>query len=158
MKQKYTGRAEFLERIKKPECPSIAVLAEELNIPKTTLYAWSYSDKKRSAQAGMKKKKSNRTPIKKFSLLAASDGLKGKELQEFCNTNGVSLEELLSWRDLALGAIEHSESGAVVSKKQHEFEMKKVESDLKRKNEALAEAAALLVLQKKTSDIFRDEK
>ena len=158
MKQIYTGRAEFLERIKKPECPSIAVLSEELNIPKTTLYAWSYSGKKRSAQAGMKKKKSNRSPIKKFSLLAGSDGLKGKELNDFCNSNGVSLEELLSWRDLALGAIEHSESGAVVSKKQHDLEMKNVESDLKRKNEALAEAAALLVLQKKTSDLFRDEK
>jgi hypothetical protein len=158
MKQKYTGKVEFLKRIKKPECPSIAVLSEELNIPKTTLYAWSYSDKKRSAQAGMKKKKSNRSPIKKFSLLATCNGLKGKELQDFCNINGVSLEELLSWRDLALGAIEHSESGAVVSKKRHDIEMKNVQRDLKRKNEALAEAAALLVLQKKTSDLFRDEK
>ena len=112
MKQKYTGRAEFLERIKKPECPSIAVLSEELNIPKATLYAWSYIDKKRSFQTGMKKKTTNRTAIKKFSILASSDGLKGKELQDFCNTNGI----LLSWRDLALGAIEHSESGCADQK------------------------------------------
>jgi|GEM_PF-5055086 len=34
MKQKYFGREEFLNRIKQPECPSISVLAEELDISK----------------------------------------------------------------------------------------------------------------------------
>ena len=59
------------------------------------------------------------------------------------------------WRDLALSAIDHTESGAVVSKKSYDFEIEKRDKELRRKNDALAEAAALLILQKKTSDIFQ---
>ena len=157
MKQKYFGKEEFLKRIKSPESPSISVISEELKIPKATLYAWKNSENRRGYQMGMKKKTSNRSPITKFNLLVGSKDLTGKELQEYCNSNGVSLAELLSWRDLALGAIEHSESGAVVSKKEYDKEIAKREKELKRKTEALAETAALLVLQKKTSDLFRDE-
>ncbi|MGL1933482.1 MAG: hypothetical protein OCD01_00605, partial [Fibrobacterales bacterium] len=79
------------------------------------------------------------------------------KLQAFCGKKGVSLEELLSWKDLALGAIEHSESGAVISKKEHDKIVAKQEKELRRKTDALAEAAALLILQKKTSDLFGDE-
>ena len=157
MRQKYTGKEEFLKRIKKPECPSIKVLSEELKIPKATLYAWSYSERKSKNIFGMKKKTSKRSPMKKFALLAESEELTGNKLQAFCDKKGVSLEELLSWKDLALGAIEHSESGAVISKKEHDKVVAKQEKELRRKTDALAEAAALLVLQKKTSDLFGDE-
>jgi hypothetical protein len=158
MKQKYFGKAEFLVRIKAPECPSISVLAEELNIPKATLYAWKYSESRKGHQVGMNKKFSKRSPLTKFKLLAESEGLSGEKLHEYCNNHGVSLEELMSWRDLALGAIEHSESGAVISKKEHDIEIAKRDKELRRKTDALAETAAIIVLQKKTSDLFREEK
>ena len=106
----------------------------------------------------MARKHSKRSPINKFKLIARSCELTGKELQAFCDENGVSLEELSTWKDLALSAIDHTESGAVVSRKAHEQEMTKRDKELRRKTDALAEAAALLVLQKKTSDLFRDEK
>ena len=73
MRQKYTGKEEFLKRIKKPECPSIKVLSEELKIPKATLYAWSYSERKSKNIYGMIKKTSKRSPMKKFALLAESE-------------------------------------------------------------------------------------
>jgi transposase len=156
MNQKYKGREEFLERIKKPECPSISVLSEELSIPKATLYAWIYTEKKKSLP-GMKKRQSNLTPVKKFSLLSQSDGLKGKSLQEFCSLHGVGLDELQSWRDLALSAIDHTQSGSVISKHEFDSQIAKRDKEITRKNAALAETAALLVLQKKISDIFAEE-
>ena len=157
MKQKYFGKEAFLERIKRPECPSISVLSEELDIPKATLYAWKSSEH-RNRRIGMTRKHSKRSPINKFKLIAQSCELTGKELQAFCNENGVSMEELSTWKDLALSAIDHTESGAVVSRKTHDQEMAKRDKELRRKTDALAEAAAFLVLQKKTSDLFRDEK
>jgi hypothetical protein len=157
MIKKYHGKNDFLERIKRPECPSISVLSEELGIPKTTLYAWKSSEN-RNKRIGMAKKYSKRSPINKFKLIADSSELNGSELQAFCDRNGVSLEELSTWKDLALSAIDHTESGAVVSKKAHDQEVAKLDKELRRKNDALAEAAALLILQKKTSDLFRDEK
>jgi len=157
MKQKYYGREEFLNRIKQPECPSISVLAEELDIPKTTLYAWKASER-RHGGFGMSKKKSQRSPVNKFKLILQSNDLKGQDLISFCEKNGVSLEELSTWKDLALSAIDHSESGSVISKKSHDAQIEKLDKELRRKTDALAEAAAIIVLQKKISDLFGEEK
>lgn len=157
MNKKYPGREEFLNRIKQPECPSISVLAEELDIPKTTLYAWKASERRKGG-FGMSKKKSQRSPINKFKLILQSSDLKGQDLLTFCETNGVSIEELSTWKDLALSAIDHSESGSVISKKAHDAHIEKLDKELRRKTDALAEAAALLVLQKKISDLFGEGK
>jgi len=154
MNQKNTIRDEFLKRLKNPECPSIAVLSEELSIPKGTLYGWKTAEM-RTRNIGMEKKQQKRSPLNKFKLIAESSELKSDELLQFCAKNGVSIEELSMWRDLALSAIDHTESGAVVSKKSYDFEIEKRDKELRRKNDALAEAAALLILQKKTSDIFQ---
>ena len=35
-----TLRDSFLERIKKPGCPSVKTIAEEMGLPKVTLYSW----------------------------------------------------------------------------------------------------------------------
>ena len=35
-----TLRDSFLERIKKPGCPSVKTIAEEMGLPKATLYSW----------------------------------------------------------------------------------------------------------------------
>ena len=45
-----------------------------------------------------------------------------------------------------------------MSVKQHEDEVAKLKAELARKEKALAEAAALLILQKKTSAILGPEK
>jgi hypothetical protein len=80
-------------------------------------------------------------------------------LKAFCDQKGVTVEELLSWRDLALSGIELAErDGLGVTRKEHEGEMAELKEDLRRKNEALAEAAALLVLQKKTLGLLGGKK
>ena len=50
--------------------------------------------------------------------------------------------------------MENSGNGDVISAKFHEQETAKLQAELNRKEKALAEAAALLVLQKKTSEIL----
>ena len=100
-----------------------------------------------------------RTPSVKFNLVSQSFGLQGKEIQDFCDKHEVTFEELLSWRDLALSGIETADrDGLGVSRKEQENEINQLRTDLRRKNDALAEAAALLVLQKKTSEILEKGK
>lgn len=107
----------------------------------------------------MGKRTKPRSPSNKLRLLADSIGLEGDALVTFCNNNGVTIEELLSWRDLALTGIELSErDGLGVTRKEHDKKVAELEKELRRKNDALAEAAALIVLQKKISDLFNDEK
>ena len=98
----------------------------------------------------MSKRTKPRSPSTKLRFLADSFGLEGDALVSFCKNNGVTVEELLSWRDLALTGIELSErDGLGVTRKEHDKKVAELEKELRRKNDALAEAAALIVLQKK---------
>src|SRR5574344_2068061 len=143
-------RDAFLERIKKPGCPSVGTIAEEMHLPKATLYSWIAAEKQRAGRGvAMKKKQVKRSPLAKLGLVAKSEGMNVDELIRFCEENGISFSELQSWRDLALSAMENSGNGDVISAKFHEQETAKLQAELNRKEKALAEAAALLVLQKK---------
>ena len=85
--------------------------------------------------------------------------MQGAELETFCHRSGVTVGELLSWRDLALSGIELADrDGLGATRKEHDDEMTRLKSDLRRKNDVLAEAAALLILQKKTLGILGGEK
>ena len=102
----------------------------------------------------MTRKKKKRSPSQKLQLIAASMSLQGEALQNYCSNNGVTLEELTSWRDQALSGIELiGQPDGVVPKKQVDG----LEKELNRKNAALAEASALILLQKKTSKLLNGE-
>ncbi len=65
------------------------------------------------------------------------------------------IKELLSWRDLALSGIEvASRDGLGATRKDHDQKVADLEAELRRKNDALAEAAALIILQKKISGLL----
>ena len=162
MKPINPNRQTTVDRMNQPGSPSIAVISEETGVSKHTLYAWlardrrlSQNDKNSTNGRIMTKRFKPRSPSIKFALLAESHSLTGAELKEFCNQREVSFEELLSWRDLALSGIEIADRDGIGStRKAHDQIVRSLEEDLKRKNEALAEAAALLILQKKTLGIL----
>lgn len=107
----------------------------------------------------MNKRRKSRTPSTKLRLVSESMALQGDALRTWCKEHGVTVDELLSWRDLALSGIEEStgaQSG--VSRSELETHVGELEKEIRRKNDALAEATALLVLQKKTKKLFSEEK
>jgi transposase-like protein len=162
MRQKYQNRQEIVHRLSQPGSPSIAVISEETGVPKATLYAWLSSERRlsRPDQPGktslaMTKRSKLRSPSVKLTLLGESHGLQGDTLKEFCNKKGVLVEQLLSWRDLALSGIELADrDGLGGTRKEHDQKITELETELRRKNDALAEAAALLILQKKISGLL----
>jgi transposase len=163
MRKKHPQKDALLYRLVQPGAPSIATLSEETGISKPTLYAWliqarkaTFSESPSIGHGLMKKKpRKHRSPSEKLRLVFSSQALQGEALKAFCEESGVLLEELLSWRDQALAGLENSEAaGNVVSLSDHEA----LKKDLERKNAALAEASAIILLQKKTSDLFRREK
>lgn len=164
--RKYSNRQGIVHRLSQPGSPSIGVISEETGVPKATLYAWLASERRlgrtsstRKGPLAMTKRSKPRSPTVKFALLSESHGLQGEALQAFCHQKGVTVEELLTWRDLALSGIELAErEGLGMTRKEHDTEMAELKEDLKRKNEALAEAAALLVLQKKTLGLLGGKK
>ena len=166
MRKTHENREQVLNRLRQPGSPSISVMAEETGIPAATLYSWVAREKRsrppvqtREGTIGMTKRSKQRTPSTKLRLVSESLPLEGDALQSFCATHGVTIEELLSWRDLALSGIEVADrDGNGRTHAELDKEYKRLEEEIRRKNDALAEAAALLVLQKKTSDLLRGSK
>lgn len=162
MRRKYHNKAELVHRLSQPGAPSIAVISEESGVPKATLYAWLASERRLSRENSsskggllMTKRSKARSPSTKLALVADSRKLQGDALVAFCNEKGVTVEELLSWRDLALSGIEVADrDGLGSTRKEHDKRVADLEAELRRKNDALAEAAALIVLQKKISGLF----
>jgi transposase-like protein len=166
MRQKYHNRQEIVHRLSQPGSPSIAVISEETGVPKATLYAWLASEKRSTrldsspkGRLAMTKRSKPRSPSVKFELVADSRKLQGEALLAFCNEKGVTVEELLSWRDLALSGIEVADrDGLGSTRKEHDKRVTDLEAELRRKNDALAEAAALIILQKKISGLLDGQK
>ena len=71
---------------------------------------------------------------------------------EYCRSKGLYPEQVKAWREAAIPAQEESQQAA--ADKQHlardyRKKIKKLEHEIVRKDKALAEAPALLILQKK---------
>src|SRR5690242_18424783 len=85
-------------------------------------------------------------------VVMAADGLSDDELGALVRHEGILLSELDAWRQL--GNAEDVERPMTREEKQR---LRNLEKELRRKDKALAEAAALLVLQKKLQSILGDE-
>ena len=74
----------------------------------------------------------------------------------WCRANGVYPQELVSWRQSATQALAQPEEARAspLQTKQDRRRIKELERELLRKDRALAETAALLVLSKKVGAIF----
>jgi transposase-like protein len=98
-----------------------------------------------------------KTAAEKLRLVNEASALSEEELGEFLRKNGIHSAQLEQWRKDALAGL-----GAPVRKpsSKHTQEAKKIrelEREVRRKDKALAETAALLVLKKKAQAIWGDE-
>jgi hypothetical protein len=87
-------------------------------------------------------------------VLAEADGLSNDELGELLRREGLHEADLAEWRRAtlaALGSVEKTPSGSQARR------VRELEKELRRKDRALAETAALLVLQKKAQELWGDE-
>ena len=120
-------------------------LAAESGVSQETLSKWLRDA--HDLKVVPKKPKPQRPPVDdKIRILAAASKLTGEELAAYLAREGVHPGELEQWRF----ALDHEgRTGTAVTK-----QLKALERDLARKEKALAEAAALLVLKKKIETLF----
>ena len=88
-------------------------------------------------------------------MLAQAEGLAGEALGEFLRREGVHEADLAEWRNAALVALGPRSKTPAVSGDARR--VRELERELLRKDKALAETAALLVLKKKVQDYWGDE-
>ena len=94
-----------------------------------------------------------------FFVVIETTGLNEQELAEYCRRKGLYVEQLGRWREAAISGAANERSLSVGERREAQRDRKtirKLEKELNRKEKALAEAAALLVLQKKARAIWGD--
>jgi hypothetical protein len=96
-----------------------------------------------------------RSAEEKFRLVLESGALTDAELGEFLRRHGIHEADLAAWREAALGGLGVQPGASTRSSDARR--VRELEKELRRKDKALAETAALLVLQKKVRAIWGDE-
>ena len=140
---------------------SIAEIAREAGMSKQTLYGWVRNAKLPDVSSTSKKKRgrprkaSRWSPEKKLRILYESAALSEEGLGAFMRREGLHDTDILEMRTAALAGLapklhRHGPSP-------EEQELGKLKRELRRKERALAEAAALLILQKKFQTLMADE-
>ena len=145
-----------------PNNISITELSNESGIPKTTLNGWKIKALKNSNnnKNAVNYNKKTMTSSDKFYIIMETYTLSEYDLAQYCRKNGLYVDEVKKWRSDFECSLD-KEPNAVKEVKEELFEEKRknklLEKELNRKEKALAEAAALLVLQKKFQ-AFMEEK
>lgn len=138
----------MVQRLTGKDAISARQLGKEIGVPQTTLSHWL--ERARSLPRVAPSKKSKTWSVaEKIQVLAEAADLTGEQLSALLERRGLRLAELEQWR-LALDE-EGSSSKAITNR------IRGLERELARKEKALAEAAALLILKKKLHDAFGDE-
>ena len=139
-----------------PRNEKVSVLAREFNVTEATLYAWRRDALKEGmAVPGDGRNAEQWTGAAKFAVVLETASLAEAELGEYCRARGLFPEQVRSWRGLCESAFGPPEGGPKAdSAKADRRRIRELEKDLERKDRALAETAALLVLRKKAEAIW----
>ena len=133
-----------------PNAPSAVSLAKEFNIPYATFYSWiSMSKKQITPQTSNSVRPHDKSAESKLKAIFDTNDKTEAERGAYCREHGLYTVHLETWRQQILEAL-----GAVTAKEKREYqqvksEIKKLKNDLHRKDKALAEVSALLILKKK---------
>lgn len=154
-------KSSFLAKAMAPNGPSLLELSEEFNVPYPTAYSWRRSMLK-SLDESAPKRPSDRSAKEKLEAVLATHNLSPEEQSAYCREQGIYSIHLKTWAEEMLAGLgKGSRKGSKSSdpdfteltkqNKVLERELEVLRKDLGRKEKALAEVSALLVLKKKAN-------
>ena len=151
-----TVKADVRRRMSPPARQSVAQISKELGIHLATLYAWRKAWRLQGEVVpASEKAPEGWSSADKFTVVLESSGLNATELGAFCRERGLYPEQVDRWRQAAQDANANSMLTMADQKdlekrhQQDQREIKRLQQELRRKDKALAEAAALLMASKK---------
>lgn len=156
-------RARMVRRMVGPGALGATALSRETGIPQPTLSRWlrgaaslrlvtpkQDDDRTDAEPTAEPKRPQDWAPMERMQFVLDAHGLGDQELGELLRRRGVHREQLDLWRAEADGFGQHPTSRRSPESKR----IRELEREVARKDKALAETAALLVLQKKLQLLF----
>ena len=147
-----------LKKMLPPKNQAIAEISKAEGIAEATLYQW----RTQARNEGRLLPDSDSSPKgwtskDKFSAVMETAVMSEAEVAEYCRKRGLYSEQLNQWRQVCEQANDWNracERQLKEATKSDRQQLKVLEKELTRKEKALAEAAALLILQKKFHAMF----
>lgn len=140
-----------VQKIATPGGPSIMQMSEKLGVHHTSIRTWI----KLHANPSSMKKSKEWTPEAKLEVIAKTFSMSENELGEFLRTNGLHSTQIEEWKQEFYSAQKSAgrpkTDPELVELRAKEKELSK---DLKRKDRALAEMSARVILLKKSRLLF----
>jgi transposase len=148
-----------LKKLLPPNNRSVVEVSKEEGIKESTLYNWLSKAKQegRVVLGGAKTTSDKWSNQAKLSVLIETGAMTANEVSAYCRNKGLYPEQLVQWKQ---DFIESSPKPTLEERqalKQANDQIKGLEKELNRKEKALAEAAALLILQKKFQALLEGE-
>ena len=143
----------IIKKMMPPKPVSVPELCRETGVSNVTLYKWRKDYQNRGVAVPTKKKKSETWSAEdKLAVVIETASFNEIQLSEYCRNKGLYKEQIDKWKIAALSGYENSvqlKKTQIHHRRQDKQKIKKLERELNRKEKALAETAALLVLSKK---------
>src|ERR1035437_1349721 len=156
-------KAQMVRRMIGPQRVTATALELEVGVPQSSLSRWLVQANTLAAMPPTDPSSSPKSPRawsprEKLSFIAKAEGLSGPELGALLRSEGVHEAQLQQWRQAAEQGLAPEPQRRKTSPLESEQarRIKELERELLRKDRALAETAALLVLKKKVQEVWGD--
>lgn len=152
----------IIQKMMPPNNVSVSQLVHDTGISDATLYTW----RKKAVSKGIPvpgdgKNPDQWTPETKLAVIIETATLNEAEMAEYCRKKGLFTEQIQQWKAAFINSVSSQPDSQPKQRKAMSDEqkkdkqtIKKLERELNRKDKALAETAALLVLTKKAREIW----
>jgi len=153
-------KEQTVRKMMPPNAMSVAQVSRETGVSEQTLYHWR--NRFRNQGKAVPADPSNPEHWggeNKLAVVIETAALNEEELADYCRRKGLYIEQVTRWREAAIAGAETQRPVSAAERRELQQERKKtrkLEKELRRKEKALAETAALLVLQKKAQAIWGD--
>ena len=136
-------------RLLPPESAELEVVSREVGVSTGTLERW------RADALASGRKRGGWTPVARLEAVIATASMSKADKSAWCRAQGLFPSELDEWRQTATASLGAPEAAATSAATRAERRrVRDLERELRRKDKALAEAAALLVLSKKLEALY----
>jgi transposase-like protein len=165
-------KRKMIQKLTGPNAISASALSKQVDASQVTLSKWLreagnvpsfyYPNKtKDTIQMGQlmsNKRPNDWSPEEKLKVVLEADNLPDEQLGAFLRSKGLHETNLQQWRlQMLHGLGKPSQTPKPKGNKSDTKKIRALEKELRRKDKALAETAALLVLKKKVQEIWGDE-
>ncbi|NTU58878.1 MAG: transposase [Chlorobiaceae bacterium] len=150
-------RQSLLKKVLRPEGRSIVEVSRETGVNEQTIRNWIKRSESGIFDDGNQDSCPRfLTPREKYQLVVEAAGIENEKLGEFLRERGLHSEHITIWDQELRDMIDKKNDPKDQELKELKKKNKELEKELQRKEKALAEAAALLILKKKLDTLTRE--